>query len=101
HDTADLVELAGHEDGAGRHLEVEDAVHAADGRRPGLDGAGVLVEGGEVPPDLAGHGGEVATGVDQRPADVDGLEVAVARPVPHEGAGGRAPGLEPVAGALA
>ena len=61
-----LWNCAGDEDGAGGDLEVEDAVDAADGGRPGLDGARPLVEGGEVAPDCAVHGGEVAAGVDER-----------------------------------
>src|SRR5207253_3502146 len=89
HGAAHLVELPGDEDRAGRDLEVEHAVHAADRRRPGLDGPAVLVEGGEVAPDLPADLGEVAAGVDEGAAHVDGLEVAVAGPVPDEGAGDR------------
>src|SRR5205807_6874025 len=89
-DAAHLVELPGDENRAGGHLQVEHAVDAADRRRPRLDGAGVLVEGGEVAADLAGDGGEVTAGVDEGAADVDGLEVAVAGLLPDEGAGGGA-----------
>ena len=99
-DAAHLVELPGDENRAGGHLQVEHAVDAADRRRPRLDGAGVLVEGGEVAADLAGDGGEVTAGVDEGAADVDGLEVAVAGLLPDEGAGGGAPGLDAVAGGV-
>src|SRR5581483_876827 len=98
HGAAHLVELAGDEHRLGRDLEVEDTVDAADRRGPVLEGARPLVEGGQVAPGLAGDFGEVAAGVDEGAAHVDGLEVAVAGIVPDERAGGRAPGLDPVAG---